>query len=89
MSATLDENCFTSGHLAENIDKNRYPDIVPVDTYRAYLSTPVKGSNEYINAVFMPVSMKMSQRTTTLTYKTREESVWSESSLIACGFYSF
>ena len=45
-----------SGHLPENITKNRFPDIVPVDTYRAYLSTPVKGSNEYINAVFLPVS---------------------------------
>ena len=56
MSASLDEACFTSGHLPENIGKNRYPDIVPVDTYRAYLSTPVKGSNEYINAVFLPVS---------------------------------
>ena len=60
MSASLDESSFTSGRLPENIAKNRHPDIIPVDTYRAYLSTPVTGSNEYINAVFLPVSFDVS-----------------------------
>ena len=40
----------------ENRGKNRVETIVPADNQRAYLSTPVKGSNEYINAVFLPVS---------------------------------
>ncbi|KAL4235732.1 hypothetical protein ACF0H5_004124 [Mactra antiquata] len=54
MSPKLDENDFRSGCLDENLEKSRHPDILPVDMYRAYLSTPVKGSNEFINAVFLP-----------------------------------
>lgn len=57
MSPILDESCFSVGRLEENILKNRNPDILPLDMNRAYLSTPVKGSNEYINAVFVPVSL--------------------------------
>ena len=56
MSPLLDESCFSVGIKEENIEKNRYKDILPLDTCRAYLSTPVKGSNEYINAIFVPVS---------------------------------
>lgn len=44
------------GQLEDNIGKNRVPSILPLDLHRAYLSTPVKGSNDYINAVFLPVS---------------------------------
>ncbi|XP_045159787.1 uncharacterized protein LOC123525102 isoform X2 [Mercenaria mercenaria] len=54
MSPVLDESCFLVGQKEENILKNRHPDILPLDVGRAYLSTPVKGSNEYINAVFVP-----------------------------------
>lgn len=52
---SVDESSFTMGQTEENINKNRYPTILPLDMHRAYLSTPVKGSNDYVNAVFMPV----------------------------------
>ena len=52
MSASpLDESCFTSGRLPENIAKNGYPDIEPDDTYEP-VSTPGTRANEYINHVF-------------------------------------
>ncbi|XP_060599714.1 uncharacterized protein LOC132753277 isoform X2 [Ruditapes philippinarum] len=54
MCALPDETCYSAGSKEENIGKNRDRDILPLDSCRAYLSTPVKGSNEYINAIFVP-----------------------------------
>ena len=52
----ISESSFGMGMVEENVHKNRFTDILPLDMHRAYLSTPVKGSNDYINAVFLPVS---------------------------------
>ncbi|XP_070563073.1 receptor-type tyrosine-protein phosphatase kappa-like isoform X2 [Ptychodera flava] len=41
------------GHLPENLDKNRFPNIIPVDRCRPYLMTFVEGSTDYINASFV------------------------------------
>ncbi|XP_052257824.1 uncharacterized protein LOC127862660 isoform X2 [Dreissena polymorpha] len=57
MSPVLDEDCFAASQTQDNIHKNRYPAILPPDMSRAYLSTPVKGGNDYINAVFLPTCM--------------------------------
>lgn len=54
MAPEFDADCFAASTCEENLHKNRYPDIMPLDLNRAYLSTPVKGSNDYINAVFVP-----------------------------------
>ncbi|KAK7102425.1 hypothetical protein V1264_020644 [Littorina saxatilis] len=40
--------------LAENVAKNRNPDILPSDEHLVYLTEHVSGRNQYINAVFMP-----------------------------------
>ena len=58
MSPITDMSVCSAGNNPDNVSKNRFSDILPLDTYRAYLSTPVKGSNEYINAVFLPVNFK-------------------------------
>ncbi|XP_052775132.1 uncharacterized protein LOC128213461 isoform X2 [Mya arenaria] len=57
MSPVLEARNFQVGSSDENVHKNRDPTILPPDMSRAYLSTPVKGSNEYINAVFIPTSL--------------------------------
>ncbi|CAC5399120.1 Receptor-type tyrosine-protein phosphatase T,Tyrosine-protein phosphatase non-receptor type 22,Receptor-type tyrosine-protein phosphatase kappa,Receptor-type tyrosine-protein phosphatase F,Tyrosine-protein phosphatase 99A,Tyrosine-protein phosphatase Lar,Receptor-type tyrosine-protein phosphatase alpha,Receptor-type tyrosine-protein phosphatase epsilon,Receptor-type tyrosine-protein phosphatase gamma,Receptor-type tyrosine-protein phosphatase N2,Receptor-type tyrosine-protein phosphatase U,Receptor-type ty len=38
----------------ENIDKNRVKNVLPANRYRPHLYTQVEGSNDYINAVFLP-----------------------------------
>ncbi|XP_033095859.1 receptor-type tyrosine-protein phosphatase kappa-like [Anneissia japonica] len=42
----------TAGVLADNVMKNRFEDIIPIDTTRPYLMTPSKNGNDYINASF-------------------------------------
>ncbi|XP_070562325.1 receptor-type tyrosine-protein phosphatase kappa-like [Ptychodera flava] len=43
------------GRLPQNLNKNRFPDILPIDRYRPQLSTPVEDPNatDYINASFL------------------------------------
>ncbi|XP_025106128.1 receptor-type tyrosine-protein phosphatase alpha-like isoform X2 [Pomacea canaliculata] len=38
----------------ENVWKNRFPDILPVEEYRVCLWTPDESASDYINAVFLP-----------------------------------
>ncbi|XP_061170432.1 receptor-type tyrosine-protein phosphatase epsilon-like [Saccostrea echinata] len=49
-------NCVNDkdARKAENINKNYNEDILPVSKYRPYLTTYVKGRNDYINAVMVP-----------------------------------
>ncbi|XP_064617237.1 receptor-type tyrosine-protein phosphatase kappa-like [Liolophura sinensis] len=54
VSPQLDETSQKSARLKENLPKNRNKRILAVDRYRPYLSTPVSGCNDYINAVFLP-----------------------------------
>ncbi|XP_048239096.1 uncharacterized protein LOC124117040 isoform X3 [Haliotis rufescens] len=44
--------------LSENTRKNRSKDILPADKCRPILSLPVAGSNDYINAVFVPTETR-------------------------------
>ncbi|XP_071083308.1 uncharacterized protein [Haliotis cracherodii] len=44
--------------LSENTRKNRSQDILPADKCRPILSLPVAGSNDYINAVFVPTETR-------------------------------
>ncbi|XP_064617208.1 receptor-type tyrosine-protein phosphatase kappa-like [Liolophura sinensis] len=43
-----------SARHPDNISKNRYSKLLALDSCRPYLSTPVSGSNDYINAVYLP-----------------------------------
>ncbi|KAL3878243.1 hypothetical protein ACJMK2_030608 [Sinanodonta woodiana] len=45
---------FLDGKLPENKLKNRCHNILPSERYRPYLSTYVRGHNDYINAVCLP-----------------------------------
>ncbi|KAL3878252.1 hypothetical protein ACJMK2_030617, partial [Sinanodonta woodiana] len=45
---------FLDGKLPENKLKNRCYNILPSERYRPYLSTYVRGHNDYINAVCLP-----------------------------------
>ncbi|XP_077981840.1 receptor-type tyrosine-protein phosphatase kappa-like [Glandiceps talaboti] len=49
-----DDECL-QGRVTENKNKNRYPDIVPIDRCRPLLTTPVEneGATNYINASFL------------------------------------
>ena len=58
MSPEIKEEECCSGKAAENLDKNRYPDLVASDRHRPYLMTRVHGTNDYISAVFLDVSHK-------------------------------
>ncbi|XP_071120808.1 receptor-type tyrosine-protein phosphatase epsilon-like [Mytilus edulis] len=45
---------FKAALAPENIDKNRVKNVLPANRYRPHLYTQVEGSNDYINAVFLP-----------------------------------
>lgn len=57
MTPEVKEEQFASGKMAENVDKNRFPELVASDRHRPYLMTRVHGTNDYINAVFLDVSL--------------------------------
>lgn len=50
-----------------NMQKSRFRNILPADRFRPKLLTPVDGCNDFINAVFLPVSVY------TLFYTVRQE----------------
>ncbi|KAK3602046.1 hypothetical protein CHS0354_021141 [Potamilus streckersoni] len=58
LTAQFCEADYWSGKLEENQAKNRYQEILPVETARPYLSMQVDGRNDYINAVFLPSYME-------------------------------
>ncbi|XP_052795717.1 receptor-type tyrosine-protein phosphatase kappa-like isoform X2 [Mya arenaria] len=43
-----------TANLPDNIEKNRYKEILASDEYRPFLNTPVAGTTNYINAIFIP-----------------------------------
>ncbi|XP_071119356.1 uncharacterized protein [Haliotis cracherodii] len=45
---------YQTAMLPENVDKNRCKEIIASDYYRPFLSTPIHGRTDYINAVFLP-----------------------------------
>ncbi|CAC5383562.1 PTPRK [Mytilus coruscus] len=59
ISSRHDEEAFSKGKSEENRGKNRYSNIIPVGSEMPLLSTAVDGRNEYINAVFLPVSISL------------------------------
>ncbi|XP_071097875.1 receptor-type tyrosine-protein phosphatase alpha-like [Haliotis cracherodii] len=54
MQQDVDDDAVSAAQLPENRSKNRNQDIVPGNNVRPYLSTPVPGHNDYINAVVLP-----------------------------------
>ncbi|KAK2177861.1 hypothetical protein NP493_575g01068 [Ridgeia piscesae] len=48
---TLAKNKKCAALEPDNVDKNRFIDIIPDDQHRPYLMTPYKDGNNYINAV--------------------------------------
>ena len=44
-----------AGLLQENVDKNRFKDVLPGERHRLCLQTRVLGTNDYINAVYIDV----------------------------------
>ena len=57
MSPKVKEEDCAAGNMAENLDKNRSQDILPPDRHIPYLMIRVEGTNDYINAVFLDVSI--------------------------------
>lgn len=53
-SPKLQDEDFVSGKAVENQMKNRYNDILPVESHRIYLYTYAKGRSDYINAIMLP-----------------------------------
>ncbi|KAK7100059.1 receptor-type tyrosine-protein phosphatase epsilon-like [Littorina saxatilis] len=49
-----DEDDYQAGRQEENISKNRDYNILPRDSHRPILTSTVAGTNDYINAVFLP-----------------------------------
>ncbi|XP_052279226.1 uncharacterized protein LOC127877412 isoform X4 [Dreissena polymorpha] len=45
---------YSVANMPENAKKNRFNAILPNNRYRAMLTVPVDGRNDFINAVFMP-----------------------------------
>ncbi|KAH3833976.1 hypothetical protein DPMN_107294 [Dreissena polymorpha] len=45
---------YSVATMPENAKKNRFDAILPNNQYRAMLTVPVEGRNDYINAVYMP-----------------------------------
>ncbi|XP_064605996.1 receptor-type tyrosine-protein phosphatase alpha-like [Liolophura sinensis] len=54
LSPTMEKDECTAAMAPENIDKNRFKNILPANRCRPYLYTPVDGCNDYINAIFLP-----------------------------------
>ncbi|XP_072172512.1 uncharacterized protein [Diadema setosum] len=59
------KNEVTAATREENLEKNRYPDVVPPDRVRPYLMTEVEGSTNYINATYFPGKKSKNQYMTT------------------------
>ncbi|KAJ8305908.1 hypothetical protein KUTeg_016453 [Tegillarca granosa] len=53
-SPVLQEEEFASGKTSQNKKKNRYSNILPVESHRIYLCSYVPGRSDYINAVLLP-----------------------------------
>jgi hypothetical protein len=53
----FDESMCSVGF--KNRDKNRYKDILPIDSARVLLSVLEPGANDYINASYLPVHIKI------------------------------
>ncbi|ELT88458.1 hypothetical protein CAPTEDRAFT_112007 [Capitella teleta] len=53
MTAEPREDECCSGKMPDNMEKNRFPEVVASDRHRPYLMTRVHGTNDYINAVFL------------------------------------
>ncbi|XP_071098685.1 receptor-type tyrosine-protein phosphatase alpha-like [Haliotis cracherodii] len=58
MQQDVDDDAVSAAQLPENRSKNRNQDIVPANNVRPYLSTPVPGHNDYINAVVLPTATR-------------------------------
>ncbi|XP_046583127.1 receptor-type tyrosine-protein phosphatase mu-like [Haliotis rubra] len=56
-----------TARLPENSSKNRNQHILPGNKFRPYLCTPVPGRNDYINAVFLPSTLRPSTMIVTQT----------------------
>ncbi|XP_070192180.1 receptor-type tyrosine-protein phosphatase epsilon-like [Littorina saxatilis] len=54
MKVLMQKPRHTEAEKGENINKNRYMDILPDDRYLARLTIPVKNRSDYINAAVMP-----------------------------------
>ncbi|XP_064596704.1 multiple epidermal growth factor-like domains protein 6 [Liolophura sinensis] len=53
LRSPYDENLYSMALSEENKGKNRDPNCVPADMDRVWLSTPVPGRSDYINAMFV------------------------------------
>ncbi|XP_071106715.1 receptor-type tyrosine-protein phosphatase epsilon-like [Haliotis cracherodii] len=61
------EKAISDAMLPENVSKNKNKAILPGNKSRPYLSTPVEGYNNYINAVTLPSVMRSSMLIATQT----------------------
>ncbi|XP_070193878.1 receptor-type tyrosine-protein phosphatase epsilon-like [Littorina saxatilis] len=54
MKVLMQKPSHKEAEKQENINKNRFVDVLPDDSQLVPLTVPMDGRNEYINAVFMP-----------------------------------
>ncbi|XP_052280871.1 receptor-type tyrosine-protein phosphatase T-like [Dreissena polymorpha] len=52
--ANIKDDPYSVATMPENAKKNRFDAILPNNQYRAMLTVPEDGRNDYINAVYMP-----------------------------------
>lgn len=56
LSPMIERNECNAATDSGNMQKSRFRNILPADRFRPKLLTPVDGCNDFINAVFLPVS---------------------------------
>ncbi|XP_046561103.1 receptor-type tyrosine-protein phosphatase T-like [Haliotis rubra] len=70
LASPLPEHETSHALVPENSAKNRSRDILPGNKSRAFLCTPVKKRNDYINAVIVPLFQCFSQPSTMIVTQT-------------------
>ncbi|XP_072019217.1 receptor-type tyrosine-protein phosphatase F-like [Amphiura filiformis] len=58
MSVMPNEDNARGGRMPDNMEKNRYQHLIPIDKYRPYLMTQWQGETNYINATFLDAYRK-------------------------------
>ncbi|XP_046560348.1 receptor-type tyrosine-protein phosphatase kappa-like [Haliotis rubra] len=54
LSPTVERSECSAAYAEENMNKNRFKNILPANRCRPFLYTPVDNCTDYINAVFLP-----------------------------------
>lgn len=59
LSPMIERDECSAATETNNMQKSRFRNILPANRFRPHLLTPVEGCNDFINAVFLPVSFTL------------------------------